>query len=243
MPVLARRWPAAAERLAHSAGLCAEASDLLRAQAGLDHTAACDDRGCLSVVALSAMDDARARQLIRFWLRHLNAPPLPSRSLRELLRQLREAAPSAGVAMRWRGGIIRRYRDRLWYDREEKPRLPAMPLIWGGEPLSLGPGLGRVRCIDVPGGIDRRYLERTRIEIIFRRADLQCRPAGRSGTRGFKKLAQEHGIPPWLRERLPLLLIDGELAAIANCCVCQPFALPADQVGWSLRWEPGPDPA
>jgi tRNA(Ile)-lysidine synthase len=247
MPLLSTRWPAATERVAHSAGLCAEAADLLRAQAEADHAMATDANGCLSVTMLVGQDDARARQLVRFWLRQRGARPLPARRLRELLRQLREAAPSAAVALRWPGGVIRRYRDRLWYDRGEHARPPDTPMAWRGEPLSLGPGLGRVHRIQMQGGIDPAYWHGHRVEIVFRQAGLQCQPAGRTGTRSFKKLAQEQGIPPWLRDRLPVLMIDGEVAAIANCCVCQPFAVPAAESGWAVRWEPGvpavPEPA
>jgi tRNA(Ile)-lysidine synthase len=36
----------------------------------------------------------------------------------------------------------------------------------------------------------------------------------------LKKLFQEHGIPPWERERVPLIKIDGKLAAVADLWIC-----------------------
>ena len=71
----------------------------------------------------------------------------------------------------------------------------------------------------------------------WRSEGLRCRPRGREGTRSFKKLAQELGIPPWQRDRVPLLYVDGELAAVADYCLCgEPEVHPGDTFS-RLHWE------
>jgi tRNA(Ile)-lysidine synthase len=40
---------------------------------------------------------------------------------------------------------------------------------------------------------------------------------------------------PWLRDRLPLLWVDGELAAVANLWVAAPFACPSGVTGLRLH--------
>lgn len=78
--------------------------------------------------------------------------------------------------------------------------------------------------------------------IRFRVAGLRCRPAGRQGSRSFKRLAQDLGIPPWERERTPLLYLGDRLLSIADHCLCAPFAPGAGNDGWRLRWRwPGGD--
>ena len=44
----------------------------------------------------------------------------------------------------------------------------------------------------------------------------EFKPVGQSHTRKLKKLLQEEGVVPWMRERLPLLYSGGELVAVAD---------------------------
>jgi tRNA(Ile)-lysidine synthase len=52
----------------------------------------------------------------------------------------------------------------------------------------------------------------------------------------FKKFCQERGIPPWQRSRIPLLYLDGELAAVADLCLCEGFAAAEGEPGIRVRW-------
>ena len=47
---------------------------------------------------------------------------------------------------------------------------------------------------------------------------------------------RQAGIAPWVRDRLPLLWVDGELAAVAETWVAAAFAAPPNAVGARLRW-------
>jgi hypothetical protein len=49
---------------------------------------------------------------------------------------------------------------------------------------------------------------------------------------------QEAGIPPWQRPIVPIVRIDGQTAAIANCCVCEPFSVGPTSSGWWVEWAP-----
>ena len=119
---------------------------------------------------------------------------------------------------------MRRFRDQVWLLPEQGRLVEPQTVDWVGEQMRLGPGLGSVRRKKAPGGIDPGRWEQGRVRIAYRHTGLRCRPAGRSGTRSFKKIAQDFGIPPWQREILPIVYIDGVPAAIANCCTCEPFA-------------------
>jgi tRNA(Ile)-lysidine synthase len=242
LPLLQSRWPAAGERIAHSARLCGEAAGVVDHQAMLDLDRSCDANGCLSVPSLLSLDDPRARQLVRRWLRERAAPSLPGRSLEELLRQLRSATGPTDIATSWSGFVIRHYRDLLWLDAGQRVEWLPESIVWQGEGLWLGEGLGRVYRVAGAGGVDPAAWRDGAVRIVFRHAGMRCRPAARTGSKTFKKLAQEYGVPPWQRDRLPILLIDGEVAAVANCCTCEPFAVSGDGHGWLLRWDPAGQP-
>ena len=238
MPALTQRWPTAAANIARSARHCAEAAELLSAQGRDDLDAASTPQGQLRIAALRGLPLARARNLLRAWLRRHDAPPLPARRLDEALEQLCHARADAAVQIAWEGTTLRRFRDAAWLVTERAAMPPQQPLDWLGEELRPGPGLGRVGRRLAAGGVDPRRWEQGRVQIGYRHAGMRCRPAGRVGRRPFKRLAQECGIPPWLRHITPVLLIDGQPAAVANCCVCEPFAAPAGEPGWVIDWIP-----
>ena len=241
MPALTERWPGAVQNIARSAAHCADAAAMIRDQAALDLAqipGSSADR--LPVAALRGLPDARARSVLRLWLQRLGAAPLPAARLQEALSQLYTARADAQVCIAWQGLTLRRYRDEVWLVAEHRCAPPAADLDWDGGPLLLGPGLGLVRRRLAPGGIAPQLWEHGRVQLGFRRAGLCCRPAGRVGRRSFKDLAQECGIPPWLRDRVPLVLIDGELAGVANCCTCDPFAASVGTLGWVIEWSPAP---
>src|SRR5690606_16641830 len=63
----------------------------------------------------------------------------------------------------------------------------------------------------------------SRFSIRYRRGGESLRLQGRR-TRALKKILQESGLPPWQRQRLPLLFADDELVAVAGVGVAE---------GWS----------
>jgi tRNA(Ile)-lysidine synthase len=86
-------------------------------------------------------------------------------------------------------------------------------------------------------GLSAASFERGSVEIRFRGGGERCRPAGSRHTRTLKKLFQQQGLPPWERGRVPLIYIDGDLAAVAGLWVCEPFAAREGEVGWLLSWQ------
>jgi tRNA(Ile)-lysidine synthase len=239
LPALSSRWPAAAESIVRSAALCADASQILLEQAREDlaHVQATDGQR-LVTGPLRRLTRSRARNVLRLWLRERGAPPLPWRRLDEALQQLLEARVDARVRIAWDTWQLRRFRGEIWLMSGSVGEPPAQPLEWSEDTLPLGPGLGRLSRRRGAGGIDPGRWESGRVQIGFRHRGLRCRPAGRVGTRPFKKIAQDCCIPPWLRPITPIVLIDGQPAAIANCCVCEPFAVGPGEEGWVVEWLP-----
>ena len=55
-------------------------------------------------------------------------------------------------------------------------------------------------------------------------------------SRSLKNLLQEAGVPPWLRDDLPLLWVDGRLAWIAGVGVAAEFRCRPGELGVVLNW-------
>lgn len=236
MPLLEARWPGTPAAVARSSRHCAEAAALVSDLAAADLArVGSADSPRLELRALCDMPSTRALNLLRYWLSRQGAAAMPARRMREALAQLCLARQDAAPCVRWAGWALRRYREQLWLLREE-PGQRLQAFDWDGSPRRLGASLGELSRRLAPGGIDPRLWERGRVEVRARWPGLRCQPAGRAGHRSFKKLAQDCAIPPWLRDRVPVILIDGAPAAIAGCCVCAPFVAPPGVPGWHIDW-------
>jgi tRNA(Ile)-lysidine synthase len=55
-------------------------------------------------------------------------------------------------------------------------------------------------------------------------------------TRSLKNLLQESRMPPWERERLPLVYSDGTLVAVPGLGVASAWQAGVDEAGWVLVW-------
>lgn len=226
IPRLERRWPGLKKSLARTAGHCAEAQTLLGdLAADLCRSALNPDGQTLSAAKLSAFKPPDQRLVLREWMRgrgfRMPSQAVIGRILQEVLPARQDKAP----LVKWREGEVRRYRDGLHL----LPPLPAFDaravLGWDGlAPLELaGNGLLKAAS-DQEMGINAGLWVQGCITVRYRQGGERCRLPGRAGTHDIKKLFQEKGIAPWWRERAPLVFIDGQLAAVGEWWVCEPFA-------------------
>jgi tRNA(Ile)-lysidine synthase len=136
-----------------------------------------------------AAADADAHLLLREFLRARGLRAPSEAKLVEMLRQL--TGKGARTAIEHDGAVLRVYRGRVSVDKRP-----------GGE-LRLRPARGR--------GIDAARLERSRVTLRARAGGERLQLDARRPRRTLKNLFQEAGIPPWRRERLPLLYCGDEL--------------------------------
>jgi len=237
---LRQRWPAAASSLARSTGHCAEAADLVGQLAELDlqHVHG-RHAGTLSVAGLDSLPVARCRNVLRHWIRAGTGSFPPATILVHILQDVLGSRRDAEPCVRHARHEIRRYRDTLYL----LPRLAAplqleelpwsltapLPLPQAGGVLRVTPGTG---C-----GIRQSLLETHAVQVRWRQGGERCRPVGRRHHHSLKKLFQARGIPPWELERIPLIYIGNELAAVAGLWVCEPFQAGPTDAGLRIDWD------
>lgn len=237
MPKLKTRFPGMAATLSRSAGLCAEAAELLATTAAEDLAQLQLSDESLSVTGLRALGEIRARNLLHQWCRDRNLSTPSAAQLQCVWDEVIGAAEDSEPVVSWPGGEARRYRDALFIRSPLKAHDTRMCIAWDGEhPLSIA-GLGSLHAEKVPGqGIQPAVFARGNFELRFRQGGEQLRPAGRQGHHALKKLFQEAAIPPWRRERIPLLYSDDQLLAVAGLWVADEVAVSAGEEGMSLVW-------
>ena len=238
LPGLRERWPGTDLLLARSAGHLAEAGELLRERAEEDWQVARGPDDTLSVRVLAGLSPARQRNLLRHWIGRIHGLALPDhRHLARLQHDVLGAAPDAMPRVCWAGVEVRRYRDRLYAGPRLVAHDPRRIYAWPATNELVLPSLpARLRRTPVAGaGIAAAAVEDAPLSIRFRAGGERCRPAGRGHHHALKKLYQEWGVPPWLRDRVPLVYVGEELAQVVGFCTCAPFAAAAGEAAWN--WE------
>jgi tRNA(Ile)-lysidine synthase len=217
LPLIEQRFPAYRATLARAARHLADAAELL------DEVAAADaalglEQGTLAVQALRRLGPARARNLLRHFLAlHAVSMP-PAERLAEALRQALVARQDARVAVDLGGAILRRYGGRLYVTRELRALPAGYEKRWRGEREIALPELGGTLMFERTRG-DGVSLARVRghpLLVRVRRGGERLRPDCRRPTRTLRNLLQEARIPPWERDRLPLLFCGKDLVWAAG---------------------------
>jgi tRNA(Ile)-lysidine synthase len=215
LPLLNTHFPGADATLARAAGLQAEAAELLDDLARLDAAAAISGKrlDCASLFALSL---PRARNLLRYFIEQHGHPLPNARQLNEALQQLRDARHDARVCVRLGRDDLWRYRGGAYL----VARAPAFaePVPWQGEAVLHVPAAGVDICLDavVGAGLKRAMLDAGVVTLGVRQGGERMRLHPGGPHRSLKNLLQEHAIPPWQRDHLPLLWCNGQLVWAAN---------------------------
>lgn len=224
LPLLEQHFPAYRDTLTRSARHFAEAGELL------DELARQDGRSMpgsdnLEVACLQALSPSRARNLLRYFLHTLNAPMPQAVQLDDMLRQLCGARQDAAVCVEFGGWQARRYQGRVYAFPALEAFDDGLVVSWEGEAELPWPALGRaISFRHATGeGITLARLRRAPVTLRLRCGGETLRPHPGAASRTLKNLLQQHHVPPWQRERLPLLYCGDELAAVVGVAVAADF--------------------
>ncbi|WP_049854465.1 tRNA lysidine(34) synthetase TilS [Dickeya fangzhongdai] len=235
LPLLKRRWPHFPSAVARSAELCAEQEQLLDELLAESLATLRNADGALSVAALTAMSAARRFALLRRWLAEQGAR-MPSREqLTRLWEEVATSRDDANPCLQLGSWQVRRFRHYLYL-------LPAMTPVTGyvlpwqpaAAPLPLPDNLGQLR-VSTQGTWMRQPRHD---EVVTVRFGFQgyVQIVGRAHGRPIKKLWQELDVPPWLRERTPLIFYNDQLIAAVGRFVTREGQATVDESGWFIDW-------
>ncbi len=220
LPLLGKKFPAYREILTRCTKNFAEAGVLLDELAQQDAQGS-DLNSALDVTCLRNLSAPRAKNLLRFFLHTQGAPMPQSAQLEEILHQLLHAREDAGVCVDYGRWQVRRYQDKV-YAFPELPKIEAgLAVRWAGERELPWPALGKVIAFSnaCGVGIDLSKLWIAPVTLRIRSGGESLRPHPGAANRSLKNLLQERRVPPWQRERLPLLYCGEELVSVVGVAV------------------------
>lgn len=250
-------WRASAETLAELIGEDLAAVALCDAVLG----------ECLSRARWQALPAPRRDEVLRAWLARHGCRAPPSARLAEMSRQLARCSADSGVALAHDGCCLRLYRDFIALERPAVPAAGAVLAPGAAVPVAFAvlapraavagdgyrfrwtgqasletlapPGTLEIEPVVIEGalGLPGALLRDSELTLGYRRGGERLRVAAHRPTRSLKNLFQERGVPPWRRDRLPVLRVGGDVLWVAALGANAQF-LVSEGERVALAWHP-----
>ena len=239
IPLLRAHWPSLNQTLSRSASRCGAASQLLMNLAAEDLGLVLYREQSLSVAARPAPGQAldislllslgheRLFNVLRLWVRKAGYALPRLQDLQQVYKDLLTASPESAGIVNMRSYEFRRYRNLLHL---LPPQTVSVPFRheWTAPFADLhipetGQTLSLADC--TRQGLSLQSV--SSVQVQSRNGGELIRIGEPTFHKSVKKLLQESQVPPWQRDSLPLLYIDGRLAAVWNVIVARDFQQPS----------------
>ena len=254
LPTLRERWPHANAALARSATLLAEDAQLLGEEARKRlHQVRGPEATTLQVNALRELDRPWRSRVLRQWLAELGLPLLPGNALDTIEPDLLGAQSDTSAEYCWAGVVLRRWRDWLHVETQRGVLPPDWSYRWDGRGsllLPTGDLLYFAKAKPASDGspsedaaMEESYVARTFGDFLVcpRHGGERLHLPGRQHSHALKQCLQEAGVPPWQRERLPLLIAaDGEVLAAGDVIISARLEQFCRETFEVLHWRQAP---
>jgi tRNA(Ile)-lysidine synthase len=208
IPLIEEKWPGAKESIARAAENCQEAAKNLEDLALIDYPEMLNKENQLSLVNLKDLEAPRLINVLRCWLKGHGVIMPPGVILHRLLNEVIRAKSDAQPFLEWDGVKLRRYRETLYLqcgNPGESAKSNASAEFLVQEAISKGMHVPKNAVIEV------KYRQGGELFIWH------------GQTKSLKKLFQEWSIPPWDRDKIPLIYINNQIAAVGGYAISDDF--------------------
>ncbi|HBO37033.1 MAG TPA: hypothetical protein DD638_00010 [Pasteurellaceae bacterium] len=172
----------------------------------------------LNISAFSRFSLNKQRALLRLWLNEQNLPMPSQVQLNQLLKDVVLARQDANPEFLLTSKVIRRYRDKLYLTEKLADLSHLKIAVTFDQQIVLPDNLGKLKVTKDAQSI-RIFWNDHEVQLPFTEQQIQIRfsYAGkvrltRKGARqDIKKIWQHLGVPPWQRNRIPLIFYGEDL--------------------------------
>lgn len=244
LPMLKERWPTVATTIARAALHCAEAQSLLDEFAErLMTNVAGSKSNTLSVTKLLQLNNEKQKLVVRAFIRALSFPVPDLKKLETILHDVLSADQDKMPCVKWADVEMRRYRDDIYLMRQLATHDVNQVFKWDLMQQLQIPHVGILFAIshEPHQGNDTLALRADiqSVAVRFRRGGESAFVTGR-GKHTLKNLFQEWGVPPWERERIPLIFINEKLISVLGHFVDPAYAAAQGERRITLSLEKNP---
>ena len=212
MPQLSQQFVGIEKNLATLRANCEDANELLGEYTKMLYgMCKCEEKTQLNLGWFKNLKTVQQRAVLRYWLCNVNGLQAPSR---EQLLAFQGSFLSAkkDKAPQFKLGEFecRRYQQTLYLLPQVRITPEPGIQIWNPKQPIEG-----AEKLNLPAG--------SCLEVKYRVGGERFHPAGRIGSHPLKKLMQEWQIPPWERDRVPLLYYEGQLVCVIKYAVSNQY--------------------
>ncbi len=240
LPVIAERYPAYRKTLARASRNFAEAADLLDELAHIDVDSASPR---LKIAAVRALSPARAKNALRFFLAGHGVTMPNEARLTECVRQVQVARATRLVIDH--GEVqLRGFNGELQLVSKAAQTELNLCCPWRGEARLQVTELCATLVMQksLGAGISLEKLRSAPVTVRLRQGGVYMRVDARRPRRSLKNLLQEARLPPWLRNRLPLLFCGESIVYVPGIGIDESFIAKSGEPAVEPHWEPHSKP-
>ena len=177
----------------------------------------------LNITRLLELNRDKQHLVIRQWftLKQLRMPT--EKNVRAIINEVVLAKKNANPEIKIQKNSIRRYRKKLYCLKEECENYKEEG-IWADNLMQWKLNNQQsLALVEASKGIPKELWDNSDVTVNFRQGNEKIKLPGRQGRHSLKKLFQEKAIPPWERNQIPLIYINGYLAAISDLWISADF--------------------
>ena len=243
LPDIAQRWPDYSQSLRRTSLLCSESEQLAQdmAKEDMSRLDLRQERAgwSINISDFSQLSPLRRRNILRHWsglIRHYDLPMPGSKVIDQIVDTVLAARDDATPQVVWQCMQWTRFQGRLYLlILHAKTLAKQQPVLWDMQsPLKLADN-SLLRCQETIGLGLRTDIGS--VEVRCRQGGERCRPQDRAHSNSLKKLFQEYAVPPWWRDRVPLLYVDTTLVAVGDLWICEGWGAGDGELGCEIKWQ------
>ncbi|WP_225639553.1 tRNA lysidine(34) synthetase TilS [Candidatus Profftia sp. (ex Adelges kitamiensis)] len=237
LPNLCYRWPHFTKAVARSASLCAEQEQLLDELLLSSLQSLMSKDNSLSINGLLSISTAKRSALLRRWIAHFQVMMPTREQLQKIWVEVAMAKKDANPIFQLGKKQIRRYRQHLYL----LPLLSSLKekiIFWhSGVFLQLPDGLGNLQLDNQKRGICIRAPKYNEVVSLRFTARGKIHLIDRPRSQTIKKIWQEYNIPPWKRDRIPMIYYNETLIAALGIFITQDGQGINGESLWNIYWK------
>ncbi len=232
-PLIEKRWQGAATTIGRSAQHCADTNHLL-IELAISDLARLDidlSANTLPISVLLTLPFSRLCNVLRYWISCKKLPLPTTTLLQKIIDEVCLAKPDSNPLLCWQGAEARRYRNDLYimqplakHDKKHVYRCYDFSDISISDQSILSWQRKRGEGI-------KEALIASGITIGFRQGGERFKPHGWPYRTSLKSLFQKWAVPPWQRDRIPLIYHHHSLIAVAGYRVAHGYVASNDEYG------------
>ncbi len=241
-PLLRQRWPALSKTLGRVAEHQAVARQIMEEMGNIDLDYILDPAtGGINIERLEKLPAVRQSNAIRQWIKSDGLPLPASVHLEKVFDEVVKARSDGEPLVTWPGCEVRRHDKYLYAMRPLAEHDSKQTIEWPlREKCRVGSG-SLVAMRNKGRGIKADIIKNDSLQVRFRQGGEKICLPRQQHAKELKKLFQENSVPPWVRERIPLLYHNGDLVCVGDIWFAAAFLSTPGEDSWQIRWDPGPE--